>query len=128
MANVTDGLIVHPGVIERRLAEELPFIATEDLMMAAVRGGADRQDIHEIIREASLEASREMKTNGTPNDLLDRLRVLPAFSEIDLNALLDPARYIGRAPEQVDSFLKIVISPIRARYAEELTVDPDLRV
>ena len=128
MANVTDGLIVHPGVIERRLAEELPFIATEDIMMAAVRGGADRQDIHELIREASLEASREMKTNGTPNDLLDRLRVLPAFSEIDLNALLDPARYIGRAPEQVESFLKIVISPIRARYAEELTIDPDLRV
>lgn len=128
MANVTDGLVVHPGVVERRLAEELPFIATEDIMMAAVRGGADRQDVHELIREASLEASHEMKTHGTPNDLLERLRLMPAFKSIDLSALLDPSLYTGRAPEQVDTFLKVVVDPIRERYAGELVSESDLRV
>jgi adenylosuccinate lyase len=128
MANVTDGLVVHPGVIERRLAEELPFIATEDIMMAAVRNGADRQDVHELIREASLEASCEMKTNGTPNDLIERLRALPAFKNIDLSAVLDPSRYIGRAPEQVHTFLKMVVDPIRERYANKLVAESDLRV
>jgi adenylosuccinate lyase len=128
MANVTGGLIVHRGVVERRLAEALPFIATEDLMMAAVRNGADRQDVHELIRQASLEASDQMKAHGTPNDLLDRLRKAPAFSTIDIDAVLDPARYTGRAPEQVDSFIRSVVEPIRERYAENLAGDADLRV
>ena len=128
MANVVSGLVVHPAVINGRLCTELPFIATEDLLMAAVRNGADRQEVHEIIRKASLEASTAMKTRGEPNDLLKRLSEEPAFAGIDMDSVLDPARFIGRAPEQVDRFLRSTVEPIRFRYMGKLDHEACLHV
>ncbi|MCH2161533.1 MAG: adenylosuccinate lyase [Phycisphaerales bacterium] len=126
--NVTSGLVVHPAVVAGRLASELPFIATEDLLMDAVRRGGDRQEIHEVIRQASLEASRRMKEDGLPNNLLEQLQQEPAFKGTPFDAILDPSRYVGRAPEQVDIFLEDVVTPIRSRYRDTLTAQVDLHV
>ena len=128
MVNVTSDLVVHPAVVQGRLAAELPFIATEDLLMAAVRNGHDRQEVHEIIRKASLEASEAIKSRGEANDLLDRLRREPVFSSIDIDSILDPARFIGRAPEQVDRFIQEVVEPIRTRYTGKLDREAHLHV
>jgi adenylosuccinate lyase len=128
MENVTAGLIVHEKVVAARLAAELPFMATEDLMLEAARRGGDRQHLHEVIRQASVEAARRMKEEGLENDLLDRLRTTPEFAAIAFDTLLDPSRFIGRAPEQVDRFLEVVVEPIRARYAPVLGGAADLRV
>jgi len=107
--NVTDGLVVNEKVVEKSLREYLPFIATENLLMEAVKRGGDRQKIHEIIRRCSMEATAEMK-NGGDCDLLTRLAEEPEFglSETEINGILDPALYIGRCPEQVDAFLEKV--------------------
>lgn len=104
--NVTDGLHVNEKVVEKTVREYLPFIATENLMMEAVKRGGNRQEIHEIIRQASMEATAKMK-NGEECDLTVRLAAEPAFgmSEAEIDALLEPAKYIGRCPEQVDAFL-----------------------
>ncbi len=127
--NVVDGLVVYPKVIAKHLDEELPFMATEEILMAGVRAGGDRQDLHERIRVHSQEAARQVKEQGRANDLLSRLQSDAAFTTVDLTGTLDASRFVGRAPEQVDAFLENIIEPIRSRYARELeqTAD-DLRV
>jgi adenylosuccinate lyase len=118
--NIADGLVVYPKVIAKNLQEELPFMATEEILMAGVRAGGDRQDLHERIRVHSQEAARQVKEHGLPNDLIERLSGDPAFAKVDVNSTLDARRYIGRAPEQVDHFLRDVIAPIRKKYADDL--------
>jgi adenylosuccinate lyase len=113
--NVVPGLVVNAAVIDRNVADELPFMATENLLMAAVQLGGDRQDLHERIRTHSLAAASEVK-QGRRNDLIDRLRAEPAFQRIDWDTLLDPRRFVGRAPEQVEEFIASEVEPIRRRY------------
>lgn len=120
--NVAAGLVVYPTVIRRHVIDELPFMATEDLLMMAVKAGGDRQDLHERIRRHAVEAARMVKEEGRPNDLLDRLTTDPAFAPVRerLAQSLDPARFAGRAPRQVDECLDQIINPIRAKYAHLL--------
>ncbi len=130
MANISSGLEVHPAVIERRLAAELPFMATEQLIVRAVRAGGDRQVAHETIRKHSLAAARALKDGADFNDLLERLSKDKSFGVKlkDLEGTIDPKRFVGRAPEQVDEFLRDVITPLfagesaRSERAEELRV------
>ncbi len=130
--NVGRGLVVNPRVIARNLERHLSFLATESILMRAVQAGGDRQDLHERLRTHALEASRRMK-EGEEGDLLERIADDPAFglSEEELQSLLDPARFVGRAPRQVQEFLEAWVRPVleRARTADtpELS-DPDLRV
>jgi adenylosuccinate lyase len=126
--NIAQGLVVYPNVIERHLQEELPFMATENILMAAVAAGGDRQDLHERIRQHSQAAAAVVKNEGARNDLLDRLATDDAFTSIDWNATLDPRQFVGRAPEQVDEFLENVVQPIRKRYAEALGRSAEVRV
>jgi adenylosuccinate lyase len=125
--NVASGLVVHPAVIALHVARELPFMATENLLMAAVTAGGDRQDLHERIRVHSLAAADAVK-QGRANDLLDRLKTEPAFAAVDLDALIDPTRFTGRAPQQVDAFLHDVVEPIRHRYPKCLAQTGEVRV
>ncbi len=115
--NITDGLVVYPKTIEKHLNEELPFMATEEILMAGVQAGGDRQELHEQIRVHSQEAARQVKEHGEANDLLERLRNDPSFKGVDLSGTLDGRRFVGRAPEQVDSFVANIVQPIRERYA-----------
>ena len=113
MENVANGLEVYQARIRHRLMDELPFMATEELIVRAVESGGDRQAIHEIIRRHSIEAASAMKSNGSTNDLLERLAADKEFPKgVDLTAAADPRRYIGRAPEQVDEFLAEVVQPL----------------
>jgi len=116
MSNIVSGLEVHPAVIERRVGVELPFMATEQLIVRAVKAGGDRQVVHETIRKHSLEAARAMKDGADANDLLQRLARDKTFGVKlkDLEGALDPKRFVGRAPEQVDEFLRDVITPLFA--------------
>ena len=114
--NVVPGLLVHPSVIARHVAEELPFMATENLLMAGVQAGGDRQDLHERIRTHSLAAAERIKARDGINDLLDRLQADEAFTALDFAAVLDPSKFVGRAPEQVTAFIRDEVDPIRARY------------
>ena len=116
--NIAKGLVVYPRVIAKHLQDELPFMATEEILMAGVQTGGDRQELHERIRVHSQSAAAQVKQHGKPNDLIERLRDDPAFAEVDLSAALNASRYIGRAPEQVDTFLADVVSPILARRNE----------
>jgi adenylosuccinate lyase len=118
--NIAEGLVVYPKVIERHLQEELPFMATENVLMAAVGAGGDRQDLHERIRRHSQAAAAVVKNDGGRNDLIERLAADPAFANVDLRATLDSTRFIGRAPQQVDEFLAEVVRPIRERYCDAL--------
>jgi adenylosuccinate lyase len=114
--NIASGLVVHPAVIERHVAEQLPFMATENLLMAAVQAGGDRQALHERIRIHALAASEQLKEGAQRNDLFDRIRSDQAFPGLDLDRILDPSRYTGRSAQQVDEFIATVIEPIRERY------------
>ncbi|MEM9657326.1 MAG: adenylosuccinate lyase, partial [Planctomycetota bacterium] len=126
--NVAEGLVVYPEVIAKNLREELPFMATENLLMAAVEAGGDRQDLHERIRRHSQAAAAEVKQHGRPNDLLQRLANDGAFDRIDLQESMAPTGLIGRSPEQVDEFLEEVVTSIRARYADRESDDAEVRV
>jgi adenylosuccinate lyase len=127
--NVIEGLVVHPRVIERSLREELPFLATEEILMAGVRAGGDRQVLHERIRVHSQEAARQVKDEGVANDLFARLKADPAFAGVDLADALDARKFVGRAPEQVDAFVRDVVDPILARHRADLDVTQrDVRV
>jgi adenylosuccinate lyase len=128
VVNVARGLVVYPKVIESYVMAELPFMATEEILMAGVRAGGDRQELHEVIRKHSLEAAREVKMEGKPNDLLDRLRKEPAFKSVNLGQVMNPSQYVGRAPEQVEAFIEKVVEPIRARYARSLGQQVELKV
>ncbi|KAJ2354282.1 adenylosuccinase ade13, partial [Coemansia sp. RSA 2611] len=119
LQNVAEGLVVYPQVIARRIRSELPFMATENFIMAMVRNGGDRQECHEQIRVLSHEAAAVVKQQGGDNDLIERVRACAYFAPIrdELDALLDPATFIGRAPEQVDRFLADFVAPALAPYA-----------
>lgn len=114
--NVIDGMVVYPKVIEKNLRAELPFMATENIMMAATAKGGDRQELHEHIRQHSQAASAVVKQEGGENDLMARLASDPMFAGVDLNAALEPGLYVGRAPQQVDEFLSEIVEPIFAKY------------
>ena len=120
--NVASGLVVHEKVIHRHIMEELPFMATENIMMDAVKRGGDRQQLHERIRVLSQEAGRNVKDLGQPNNLIDLIAADPLFgmSREELTAHLEPAQYIGRCPEQVTEFLEEDIRPVLARYPHAL--------
>jgi adenylosuccinate lyase len=126
--NIASGLVVYPQVIARRLAEELPFMATENILMAAVSGGGDRQDLHERIRRHSQAAARVVKEQGGENDLISRLQGDSAFAGIDWSAAMDAGKFVGRAPQQVDEFLRDVVAPIQARHQGTLAANADVRV
>jgi adenylosuccinate lyase len=130
MENVVTGLEVHPARIRRRLLDELPFMATEELIVRAVRAGGDRQVAHERIRQHSIDAARALKNGAERNDLLARLAADPAFGVpvADLEAALDPHRFVGRAPEQVDEFLEQVVGPVLAGHARADDVREEVRV
>ena len=123
-ANVASGLVVYPNMIHKHIMDELPFMATENIMMEAVKKGGDRQELHEKIRVYSMEAGSVVKNEGKPNDLLTRIVNDPAFGlkEEDLAKMLDPKLYIGRCPEQVDTFLNEAIRPILKAHEEDLKV------
>ena len=118
--NVMDGLVVYPKVIEGHLKTELPFMATENIMMDAVKKGGDRQELHERIRTHSMEAAKRVKQEGLPNDLIDRIAGDPVLglSKEALSDLLDPMNYVGRAPEQTGEFLRDVLQPLLSRYED----------
>ena len=126
--NVTTGLVVYPKVIAAQLQAELPFMATENILMAAVSAGGDRQDLHERIRRHSQAAASVVKEQGKPNDLLERLAADPAFAKVDLAAATDPSQYVGRAPEQVDEFIAEVVAPIRTKFAAHAQTSADVHL
>ncbi len=128
LINVTSGLVVYENTVAANLAAELPFMASENIMMAAVQQGGDRQELHEVIRTHSQAAAQRVKSEGAANDLLDRLRGEPAFKDVDLDAALEPSQFVGRAPQQVDAFIEQVVRPIRQRYAAAIAYDPTLNV
>ena len=128
--NVVDGLVVYPKVIEKRLMSELPFMATENIMMDAVKAGGDRQELHERIRELSMEAGRNVKEKGLDNNLLELIAADPAFnlSLEELQKTMDPAKYVGRAPIQVDVYLKNVVNPVLEANKDILGVTAEINV
>jgi adenylosuccinate lyase len=128
LQNITAGLVVYPQVIAKNLREELPFMATENLLMAAVQAGGDRQELHETIRRHSQDAARAVKQEGRDNDLLSRLAADPSFQGVDVLGTLEPSQFVGRAPEQVDEFLAEVVQPIRQRYASTAALQAEVHV
>ena len=128
--NVVDGLVVYPKVIEKRLRSELPFMATENIMMDAVKAGGDRQELHERIRELSMEAGKTVKVEGKDNNLLELIAADPAFNLTleELEKTMDPAKYTGRASIQVDAFLKNVINPMLEENKDLLGMTAEINV
>jgi len=117
--NIASGLMVYPATVEKNLREELPFMATENILMAAVAAGGDRQELHERIRQHSQAAATLVKQEGKPNDLLTRLANDPAFAQVDLELAANPLQFVGRAPQQVDEFQTKIINPIQSRYQNQ---------
>ncbi len=128
LTNVLDGLVVYPKVIASHVAAELPFMATENILMAAVKAGGHRQALHEKIRRHSHEAASQVKQQGKPNDLIDRLKADLAFVKVDFEKVLNPKDYVGRAPQQVDEFIKQIVTPITRKYRKQLNRKADLHV
>jgi adenylosuccinate lyase len=128
LINVTSGLVVYPKVIAARVAAELPFMATENILMAAVKSGGNRQELHEKIRLHSQAAASQVKNFGKSNDLVGRLRADIAFAKIDFEKVLDPDAYIGRSAQQVDEFIRDIVTPVRKKYRKELNRQAELNV
>ncbi len=128
LQNVAGGLVVYPAVIAKNLGSELPFMASENIMMEAVKAGGDRQELHEQIRKHSLAAGDQVKQHGRDNDLLQRLKDDPLFNSVDIDAFSEATRFTGRSVEQVDAFLASHIDPIRTRYRESLEDEVELHV
>ena len=128
--NVVDGLVVYPKVIEKHFLAELPFMATENIMMDAVKAGGDRQELHERIRQLSMEAGRNVKEKGLDNNLLELIAEDHAFGLTmeDLKKTMDPSKYVGRAPQQVDEFLSEVVNPILEANKEVLGMTAEITV
>ena len=128
--NVVDGLVVYPKVIEKHMMAELPFMATENIMMDAVKAGGDRQELHERIRTLSMEAGRNVKEQGLDNNLLELIAADPAFglSLEELKKAMEPSRYVGRAPKQVEEFLTEVVNPILEANKDELGLKAEINV
>jgi adenylosuccinate lyase len=128
LQNITSGLVVYPKVIAANLDQELPFMATENILMAAVQAGGDRQALHEQIRRHSQAAALRVKQEGQANDLLNRLQSDPAFLKVDVASVLKPQHFVGRAPEQVDEFVAEIIEPIRRQYADRGALAAEVNV
>jgi len=130
LINIFGGMVVYPAVIERRVRSELPFMATENIIMAMVKAGADRQEVHESIRVHSQEAARQVKQLGRDNDLIERIKADAYFAPIaeGFDALLEPTTFVGRAPEQVAEFIAEEVRPALAPWAAELVESTELRV
>lgn len=128
--NVADGLVVYPKVIEQHLRRELPFMATENIMMDAAKRGADRQELHEHVRVHSMAASRVIKEEGGENDLLERIANDPIFGVTldELKGIVDPHKYVGRAPRQTEIFLKDTVQPVLDRYADTETETAEINL
>ena len=128
--NVVDGLVVYPKVINKHLMAELPFMATENIMMDAVKAGGDRQELHEKIRTLSMEAGKNVKENGLDNNLLTLIASDESFnmSEEDLQKTMDPTKYVGRAKEQTEKFIKEVVNPVIEGHKELLGVKAEINV
>ena len=128
--NVVDGLVVYPKVIEKRLRSELPFMATENIMMDAVKAGGDRQELHEKIRTLSMEAGRNVKAEGGENNLLELIAADGAFRMTleELQETMEPSRYVGRSTEQTEAFLRQVIAPILAENKDLLGMKAEINV
>ena len=128
--NVVDGLVVYPKVIEKHLMAELPFMATENIMMDAVKAGGDRQELHERIRTLSMEAGRNVKEQGLDNNLLELIAADETFPMTleELKKTMDPTRYTGRAKEQTEEFLAEVIQPILKENRELLGMQAEIKV
>ena len=128
--NVVDGLVVYPKVIEKHLMSELPFMATENIMMDAVKAGGDRQELHERIRKLSMEAGRNVKEKGLDNNLLELISQDDGFNlnPEDLQKIMDPVKYVGRSKEQVEAYLKNVIDPLLEKNKKELGVKAEINV
>ena len=122
--NVASGLVVYPKMIEKHVLDELPFMMTENIMMEVTKKGGNRQELHEEIRQLSMQAGSVVKNEGKPNDLLERIAADPKFGITmdELISLRDPKLYIGRCPEQVDAFLEECVKPVLASHADDLTV------
>jgi len=128
LTNVLDGLVVYPKVIAAHVAAELPFMATENILMAAVKGGGNRQNLHERIRRHSHAAAEQVKKLGKPNDLIDRMKTDPAFGKVNFKNVLNPKNYVGRAPQQVDEFVQTIVTPVRRKYRKQLNRTVELHV
>jgi len=128
LINVLDGLLVYPKVIAAHIAAELPFMATENILMAAVKAGGNRQQLHERVRRHSHAAGQQVKKFGKTNDLIERLAADQAFEKVNFKTVLNPKSYIGRAPQQVDEFIKEKVAPIRRRYRKQLNRKVELKV
>lgn len=128
LTNVLDGLVVYPKVIASHVVAELPFMASENILMAAVKAGGHRQQIHEKIRQHSQEAASQVKQEGKSNDLIDRLKDDPDFENVNFAKVLNPDDYIGRAPQQVDKFIREVVAPIAKKYRTRLNRKVELHV
>ena len=128
--NVVDGLVVYPKVIEKHLMSELPFMATENIMMDAVKAGGDRQELHEKIRTLSMEAGKHVKVEGKENNLLELIAADPSFNLTldELKKTMDPSKYTGRAKEQVEAFLKNVVQPVLDENKDELGMKAEINV
>ena len=128
--NVVDGLVVYPKVIEKRLMSELPFMATENIMMDAVKAGGDRQELHERIRELSMEAGKNVKVEGKDNNLLELIAADPAFNLTleDLQKAMEPSKYTGRAKEQTEAFIANVVQPVLDAHKDLLGVKVEINV
>ncbi len=127
VSNIMSGLIVWPRMIENRINAELPFMATENIMMAAVKAGGNRQELHEAIREHSMEAAKQIKENGKTNDLLDRMKNDPLFANIAnvIDDIVNPIEFVGCAPDQVVQFINNEIKPVLDKYTEFIDSDDD---
>ncbi len=128
LINVLDGLVVYPKVIASHIVAELPFMATENILMAGVKASGNRQKLHEKIRRHSQAAASQVKKLGKTNDLIDRLKKDSAFSKVNFEKVLNPKAYIGRAPKQVDEFITEIVAPIRKKYRKELNRTVELNV
>jgi adenylosuccinate lyase len=128
LTNVADGLVVYPKVIAAHVAAELPFMVTENILMAGVQAGGSRQELHERIRRHSHAAAAQVKQLGKHNDLIERLKSDAAFAKVDFKAVLKPQNYVGRAPQQVDEFVAEVVAPIRRKYRKVLNRKVELKV
>jgi adenylosuccinate lyase len=128
LMNVTSGLVVYDGSVRAHVFAELPFMAAENVLMAAVKRGGDRQELHERIRKHSMAAGEQVKLHGRPNDLIGRLKADTAFAGIDFEKLLEPRDFVGRAPQQVEEFISACVEPVRRRYAHRLGQTVELEV
>jgi adenylosuccinate lyase len=128
LTNVLDGLVVYPNVIALHVAAELPFMATENVLMAAVKAGGNRQELHGKIRLYSIAAAAQVKQFGKSNDLISRLKADVSFRKVNFERVLRPENYIGLAPQQVDKFIREVVTPITRKYRTKLSREVELQV